>query len=190
MSFFGKIIGRKKKVKDIKVTVLGPSKAGKTTFIRYLATGEQQLEAPRSTLGIEYRQKGVEIEDWSFHLIDVGGQQVYQDVFWELAIEQANAFIYVIDSTVRPNKDVDLFSHQLDQFQYALGIIPEDSILLILLNKQDLVDENPILSKEFTNFYPLKDTPAKMIAFMPSSAKYGDGITEAMQWFVDALNAG
>ncbi|MFX0094954.1 MAG: ADP-ribosylation factor-like protein [Candidatus Hodarchaeota archaeon] len=189
MSILGKILKKRQAVQDLKVTVLGPSQAGKTTFIRYLETGEPQLKAPRSTLGIEYRQKGIQIENWRFHLIDVGGQEIYQDVFWELAVEQANAFIYVIDATVRPEKDETLFKHQIDQFKYAIDMLPENGIFLILLNKQDLTAENPLSPKEFAKFYPIKDIPVIRIAFMPTSAKYGDGILDAITWFVDTLNA-
>ena len=80
--------GSKKKAD---VCVFGPSQAGKTTFIRYLETGQTQDDPPLSTMGIEIRENGLTIDDWRFSLIDVGGQKMYQDVFWEMAVEQGNA---------------------------------------------------------------------------------------------------
>ena len=188
MSLIARLLGRKaSKLTSAKISVLGPSRSGKTTLIRYLETGMPQLEVPLSTLGVEMRQKGVEIANWRFNLIDVGGQKVIQQVFWELAIEQAQAIIYVVDSTVRPEMDSNIYKEQRNQFIYAMDLIPEDSILLILLNKQDLEKENPINSEEFAKYYPMEKLLARTVAFLPSSAKFGNGIEEAMLWFIDSL---
>lgn len=181
------LLKRSKLEKKATISILGPSQSGKTTLIKYLETGMPQLEVPLSTLGIEIRQKGIEIANWRFQLIDVGGQKVYQDVFWELAVEQANAFIYIIDATIRPELQPKVFEFQKQQFIYAINLIPEDAVILILLNKQDLVDENPITTNEFGKNYPLDRLMSRTIAFLPSSAKFGNGIEEAMMWFVDAM---
>ncbi|MFX0090722.1 MAG: ADP-ribosylation factor-like protein [Candidatus Hodarchaeota archaeon] len=188
MSLLTKILKKKLIQKSAIVSVLGPSQSGKTTFIRYLETGIPQLEEPLSTLGIEYRAKGVKISNWRFALIDVGGQKVYQDVFWEMAIGQADAIIYVIDATVRPEKEQLIFKYQVSQFEYVLDTIPEESVLMILLNKQDLIAENPITTEEFPKLYPITKIRSGTTIFLPSSAKYGTGIEKAMDRFIDAMN--
>ncbi|MFX1442719.1 MAG: Rab family GTPase [Promethearchaeota archaeon] len=181
------LLKSRKLEKRANISILGPSQSGKTTLVKFLETGMPQLEVPLSTLGIEIRQRGVEIANWRFQLIDVGGQQVYQEVFWELAVEQANSFIYLIDATVRPENRPEIFEFQKQQYIYAMDLIPEDAVILILLNKQDLVDENPINPKEFGKIYPLDKLKARTVAFLPSSAKFGNGVEDAMLWFVSAM---
>ncbi|MFX0095801.1 MAG: Rab family GTPase, partial [Candidatus Hodarchaeota archaeon] len=98
----GKIFRKKQQVFKGAVVVLGPSKAGKTTLVRYLETEEVVDEDPRTTLGIDFRKQPIKIDGVEFSTIDVGGQKLYADAFWSMAIEQANAIIFVIDGLVRP----------------------------------------------------------------------------------------
>lgn len=173
--------------KEATISVLGPSQVGKTTLVRYLETGQIQQEAPLSTLGMDFRSEPVKLGKWTLNLIDVGGQKTYQDAFWDFAVEQSNAVIYLIDSTIRPEKDINTFNNHLQQFAYVMNIIPEGMTLMILLNKQDLVDQNPITTKEFPKYYPFDNFVNKTIAFYPTSAKFGNGVEQAFNWFIDVL---
>ena len=187
MSFLSKILSRKKKVRQAKIAILGPSKAGKTTFIKFLEMGKPPSDNMISTLGVDYRRKPVKVSSWSFSLIDVGGQTLYQKAFWELVVEQADGIVYVVDATVRPDSAPDLFQEHCDAFEYALDIIPEDMIILILLNKQDLKELNPLSADEFTKVYPSHKIVRRSFALLPVSAKFGDGIDGALEWFAEAM---
>lgn len=187
ISFLAKILNKTPRIThyNAKVCVLGPPRSGKTTFVRYLEEGVPQYEDLMVTMGKDYRRKPVNIANWRFSLIDVGGQKVYQDVFWQSVINESDAVIFVVDATVRlENKD---FPDHLAQFQYVLNLLPEDHVLLVLLNKQDLVENNPITPKEFAELYPINRPTSGVTLFLPTSAKYGTGIENAMDNFINAM---
>ena len=187
MGALSKILSKKQLSKEFRVCILGSASAGKTTLVRYLETGKQQLESPSVTLGLDYREKAFKIAGLEFKLIDVGGQQVYQDVFWDVAVQQSDAVVYVIDSTIRPETDQERFKLIEEQFYYTNEVINENSVLLILLNKQDLVDENPMTPKDFASYFKVRRIKTKRTAFLTGSAKYGNGIDDAFTWFAEEL---
>lgn len=192
MSFFKKLFAgnlrRKTHFEEIKISILGPSQVGKTTLIRFLETDKPQLEASLSTLGVDFRTKPVIIGNWSFQLIDVGGQKKYQDAFWEFVIRQANGLVYIIDAIVRPESDETLYEQHRSQFVEMTKLLDDETIIMILLNKQDLEDQNPISVAEFSSYYPLENLKGKTFAFHATSAKFGEGIDDAFSWFVECLN--
>ena len=187
MSFLQKLLGLKRVKKHAVISVLGPSQAGKTTLIRFLETGEPQLEEPLSTLGIAFRQEPVRMGNWELKLIDVGGQKLYQTTFWEFSIEKADGLVYVVDATIKPETHPERFKEQLEQYLYALGVLPEETPMMILLNKQDLVDLDPITPDNFGTYYPLESFLNRTVTFLPTSAKYGDGVTDAFNWFIQEV---
>jgi small GTP-binding protein len=188
MGFFQKLISKLKTTNyDVKISVLGSTKAGKTTLVRYIETGLPQEDTPLSTLGVDYRNKPVKINNWSLNMIDVGGQKVYQNAFWDFVVEQSEGVVYVIDATVKPETDEATFIQQYGQFTYASEIINDDTVMLILLNKQDLVEMNPITPETFGQYYPLTNLINKSFTIMPVSAKYGQGVDDSLQWFVQTI---
>ncbi len=186
MSLIRKLFDRQK-FQQATITLIGPPKAGKTTFVRYIETGKPVLEETHTTLGIEIRRNKVEIDGWKLAAIDTGGQQLYQQTFWELAVQQANAVIFVVDSTVREDNNPELYSLTKEQFSYALDIIPENIPLLILLNKQDLKDMNPMSPKEAFDIFKNLPLHNRTLAYVPCSAKYGEGVEDALRWLVEKL---
>jgi len=181
------LLNRKNVSQKATVSVLGPSKAGKTTLIRYLETGLIEEGPLLPTLGIDYRNKPINVDKWDFNIIDVGGQKLYQETFWELALEQSNGLIYVIDSTIRPDKKDKFFQTQIKQFEYALDLLQSHIPIMILLNKQDLTDLNPIQAKEFQSIYPQQKLHRRTVTILPSAVKYGQGVENAMLWFIDSI---
>ena len=133
MTFLDSIIDRSSKRAII--SIIGPSKAGKTTLIRFLETGQIQEKSPGTTLGVDYRTNNVKINNWEFSLIDVGGQKIFQDLFWDLSVQKSDGIIFIFDATITPKTDKEAFENQIEQFNYALDIINEDTLLLVLLNK-------------------------------------------------------
>ena len=151
--------------------------------------GEVQDDAPLPTLGIDYRRKPVTLDLWNFNIVDVGGQKLYQDTFWEIAVEQSHGLSYMIDATVRPGKNDGEFQTHLDQFNYALDLIQEHIPIMFLLNKQDLAELGPIQPDEFAQYYPKEKLFYRTCAMLPSSAKYGSGVEDAMLWFIEAIDS-
>ncbi|MHA2249745.1 MAG: ADP-ribosylation factor-like protein [Candidatus Kariarchaeaceae archaeon] len=112
-----------KRTNEAKVVTLGVSGAGKTTLIRYMETGEPVLEAPQMTLGIDIRERGIEIGKWKLHAIDVGGQDLYKNTLWALGVTQSDGVIYVIDGLVNPT-DTEKFKESIFSYEYMLSIVP------------------------------------------------------------------
>lgn len=192
MLFLSKHLNQKEIKKSLNIGVLGPSGVGKTTLIRYLETGEVQEESPRSTLGIEYREKGLVAKTKSdsfiqFKIYDVGGQKIYQEIFWDIIVQEADLIFYVIDATVKPETDRDLLKLHIEQYNHFCTIVNDDSKVLFLLNKQDLKDLKPMDQMRFKDIFPLKRIKVAAMGIESISAKYGDRITKVIDWIIDTI---
>jgi small GTP-binding protein len=188
MGWLGKIFGKKITEQKAKVVILGASGAGKTTLVRFLETGEPVLEDPRTTLGIDIRQSPIQIDGWSLSAIDVGGQELYRDSLWGLGVSQADAVIYVIDGTIKQSEEDAVFEVSKFAFDYMLNLVQRDKPILILINKQDLENLNPLTPKEAINHYSIDKLVGRSFNILPSSAKFGDGVEDAVEWLVDKIS--
>lgn len=168
-----------------KLVVLGSSGAGKTTLIRYLEKGKPVEENVRTTLGIDYRTNPVKMSNWEFSLIDIGGQTVYQNIFWSLGISQADAIIYLFDGTI--GIYTSKFKENLKHFKYMLDLVATEIPLLVLINKQDLPD--CVSAEDFIGASEINKLINRSMTFLQTSAKYGDGVETAIQWLIDKLTA-
>ncbi|MHA2364309.1 MAG: ADP-ribosylation factor-like protein [Candidatus Hodarchaeales archaeon] len=188
MGFLKRQLGRKKQQKA-NIVFLGATGAGKTTFIQYLETGKPvEEDTVLTTLGIDNRKNSIEMEGWKLYAVDIGGQELYQKSFWNLGMGQASAVVYLIDGTIRPVKDADNFEFSLFSFEYMLQILPPIKPLLILINKQDLIELDPLTTDEAIELYPLRNLWGRSVNVLPTSAKYGDGVDIAMKWLVSKLD--
>ena len=187
LSWLSKLFGRKSLTQKSNIAVLGAGGAGKTTLIRFLETGKPVLESPRTTLGIDIRQTPIEIGGWSLSAIDVGGQELYRESLWSLGITQADALIYVIDSTIKPSDNTDKFEVSKFSFDYMLSLVEEKTPILILINKQDLKEKQPLSVEESIKAYGITNLIGRSFNILPSSAKYGDGVETAIEWLVDKI---
>jgi len=178
---------KKSSSKKAKICFIGPSEAGKTTLLRFLETGEPVLEEIHTTIGINLRKKAIKMGPWEINIIDTGGQKVYQQVFWELAVQQSDAVVFVIDATIKPDTEPEKFAMVKEQVNYALDIITEEQPLLFLLNKQDLKEKNPMSVDEAFEKLGISYPNSEIVNAMEISAKYGDGVEEAMLWLVSAI---
>lgn len=187
MSILSKIFGKlkTKEIFDAKLVLLGSSGAGKTTLVKYLESGKPVMENVRTTLGIDVRSNPVKIDNWEFSVIDIGGQTLYQKAFWNLGVSQADAIVYLIDGTIRPTDDK--FKEILGQFKYMLNLIETEMPILVLVNKQDLVDQNPMKAEEAVEAYEINTLLNRSLTIIPTSAKFGEGVDIAMQWMIEKL---
>jgi small GTP-binding protein len=186
MSLLAKIFDRSKSNKSFsaKLVLLGSSGAGKTTLIRFLERGKPVEEDIRTTLGIDYRARPIKIDNWEFNLIDIGGQLLYQKTFWSLGISQADAILYLFDGTI--SLDSPTFEENLKQFANVLKIIELEIPLLILINKQDLPNYTP--AEEFSHSFGLHNLTSRSMTLLQTSAKYGDGVENAMKWLIEKIH--
>ena len=189
MSFLKKIFSKAPILKkEAKIIMLGPAGAGKTTFVRFLETGMPVEVNIRTTLGIDIRKTPILLDGWSFKAIDDGGQELYQRTFWALGVEQADAVVFVIDGTIRPDKDSDLFERCVFQFEYMVTLVTDSIPLLILINKQDLKELSPLTTEEAYDFYNIHAITRESVKDLPISAKYGEGVQLAVEWVIKQLS--
>lgn len=187
MSWLGRLFGRKKISQEAKIVVLGASGAGKTTLIKYLESGEPVIEDPRTTLGIDIRKSPITIDGWTLNAIDVGGQELYRESLWSLGVSQADAVIYVIDGTVKTESDSHQFEVSKFSFDYMLNIVEESVPLLILINKQDLVEQSPLKVQQSIELYDMSSLMGRSFNVTGTSAKYGDGVEIAVEWLIEKI---
>lgn len=188
MSLLSKIFGKlkTKELFEAKLVILGSSGAGKTTLVKYLESGTTVVENPRTTLGIDVRSNPVKIDNWEFSVIDIGGQTLYQKAFWNLGVSQADAIIYLIDGTIKT--DHEKFQENLGQFKYMLNLIEVEMPILVMVNKQDLVEQNPMKPEEVVQAYEINTLLNRSMTLLPTSAKFGEGVDTAMQWMMEKLS--
>ena len=187
MSILSKIFGKlkSKEIFEAKLVLLGSSGAGKTTLVKYLESGMPVEENIRTTLGIDVRSNPVKIDNWEFSVIDIGGQTLYQKAFWNLGISQADAIVYLIDGTIKP--DNERFKEILGQFKYMLNLIESEMPILVLVNKQDLLEQHPMNAEEAIAAFEINRLLNRSLTLVPTSAKYGEGVDIAMQWMIEKL---
>lgn len=176
------------KSKEARIVTLGVSGAGKTTLIRYLETGEPVTEIPKMTLGIDIRDEGIEIGKWKLSAIDVGGQDLYNNTLWSLGVTQSDAVLYIIDGTTRPS-DVEgsAFEESLFSLDYMLSIVSPKIPLLIIINKQDLKDQNPLTVEEAMKLYKLSELAGRSFIVIEGSAKFGSGLDIGFEWMIEKI---
>lgn len=186
MSIFS-ILFKRKRQKTAKIVTLGTSGAGKTTLIRFLETGKP-VEDVDMTLGIDIRNKGATIGSWNLSTIDVGGQDLYKNALWGLAVTQADGIIYVIDGTIREDVNKTEFQKSKLSFEYMLNILNQNKPVLVLINKQDLKELKPYSVEEAIQLYQIsKDNRNRDFWVIAGSAKLGDNIYEGMEWLMERI---
>ncbi|NHJ85014.1 MAG: GTP-binding protein [Asgard group archaeon] len=187
MSWLSRLFGRKNMEQKASIVILGASGAGKTTLVRYLETGQPVEIDPRTTLGIDIRQNPINIGGWSLSAIDVGGQDLYRESLWSLGVSQADAVIYVIDGIVRPTVDNLQYEVSKFSFDYMLSIVDSKTPILMLINKQDLSNENPLTTHAAIELYDISGLVGRSFNILPTSAKFGNGVETAILWLIDKI---
>jgi small GTP-binding protein len=168
-----------------RIVLLGFQNSGKTTLMLKLKDPKKIVtENPRPTYGIEFYDRITKLQGVEFGLIDVGGQEILQKIFWELGLNKCDAIIYMIDGTLK--EDSSLFSQSKNAFTYAIDIFPDDRPILILINKQDLIDLKPLTIKEAFNLYSMErlENQEKIFKIDVCSAKFGFNVESSLEWFL------
>ena len=80
--------------KSIPLVVIGLPRAGKTSLVRRMKTGEFLETKP--TLGMQFDT--TEIDDARFDLFDLGGHVSYRQTIWETYTRLAYGIIFIVDS--------------------------------------------------------------------------------------------
>ena len=65
--------------------------------------------------------------------------------------------------------------------------MPDDKPILILVNKQDLVDLNPLTINETIDLYQISrlERQKKIFTVNTCSAKFGQNVDQSLEWFLN-----
>ena len=106
---------------------------------------------------------------------------------WSLGVSQADAVIYVIDGIVRPTVDNVQYEVSKFSFDYMLSIVDSKTPILMLINKQDLTNENPLSTQDAIELYDISGLVGRSFNILPTSAKFGNGVETAILWLIDKI---
>jgi len=188
MSWLSKFFSQKQDQRTT-VVVLGASGSGKTTLVRYLETGQEVTRETKTTLGIDVRQNPTKLAGWTFGIVDVGGQDFYRKTLWALGVSQADSVIYLIDGTITPNSDQISFEVSKFSFDYMLDIIEKDMPLLLLINKQDEIENTEKSIQETIENYDIGRLINRRFNVVNCSVKTGEGVKEGLEWLAEEINS-
>lgn len=116
------------------ISIAGPSRAGKTSLVRYLGTlipeRDGQLMASVPTMGRS--KKRVKIGKTTITSLDLGGQEDFWDL-WEPAIDESDAIFFLLDGTSNDILEV------ARAFERVINYRDENVPVLVIINKKDIL---------------------------------------------------
>lgn len=158
---------------EASILILGLDASGKTTILNRLKYGDNMVTVPTIGFNCEHIKFG----NLSFIGWDIGGQDKIRK-FWHNYFENADAVVFVVDSSDRnrfPSVRKELTN--LTQHSYL-----KDCAFLVFANKQDL--SNAAKTSEIEEALELHNMMRKIPAWKvcESTATTGCGIDRGFSW--------
>ncbi len=163
----------------INIVILGLENAGKTTLLRKLI-GKGYTETT-TTIGINVEL--IKYNEYTFQVIDVGGQLMFRNTLWPQYTKNALGVIFVFDM-------FDLTKEQEARkwFNEMQNWISDRAVIAFIANKMDLKEttndfipiEEIIKKFELTRF---ANYPMQSFRIFEVSAKTGENVEIAKEWF-------
>ncbi|ELP88395.1 rab9, putative [Entamoeba invadens IP1] len=159
--------------KGIKVVVLGEMATGKTCILHRWVTNEfvrqtATVGCAYSSKTITYNKKLIKYEVW-----DAAGQERYRSLS-SIYYRNATVALLVYDIT-----RAETFSAVTDWVEELKTKAPDNVMIIIVGNKNDLETERAVNKESVTDF--IKTSDPRIIANMECSAKTGDNINEIFE---------
>lgn len=173
-----------KKKHKAKLIWLGLDRAGKTSLVRRVMTGEFAGNTHR-TMGLNVDKLVVESDQLlEFVSWDLGGQVHFRTI-WESYLAGSDAIIFVIDSADEsrfPEAKKELWKYVIENKNLS-DRIP----ILILANKQDLPEAKS--TSDLISALGLNQTELHSYMILGVSALSGQGLVDAMNWLAERVAA-
>ncbi len=168
------------KKKEQLITFIGLGRAGKTTILHRLRTGEFYGHTARTMgLNVDFFQ----YRDVKFQAFDLGGQESFHQI-WGDYLSLAAAVVFVVDCS-SPEK----FEESKAALYTALPSIQPNGILLLAANKADLsgVDPYVLLLGHFDLYEIQQMGQFRAVNIFHMSAKSGVNFYQAFDWLIETL---
>jgi len=162
---------------EVRVLILGLDNAGKTTILYKLYAPSRVI---RTMPTIGFNVETVVYKNLHFNVWDLGGQTNIRP-YWRCYYANTHAIIYVIDSCDRDR--LGLSKKEL------LAMLEEEELksaaLLVFANKQDVA--GAMSAADVSSGLGLTSIKDRHWHISKSSAINGEGLTEGLDWLVDAI---
>ncbi|KAM9070395.1 ADP-ribosylation factor 6 [Sarcophilus harrisii] len=167
----GKVLSKIFGNKEMRILMLGPDAAGKTTILYKLKLGQSVTTIPTVGFNVET----VTYKNVKFNVWDVGGQDKIRPL-WRHYYTGTQGLIFVVDCADRDR--IDEARQELHRIINDREM--RDAIILIFANKQDLPDAmKPHEIQEKLGLTRIRD---RNWYVQPSCATSGDGLYEGLTW--------
>ncbi|MFQ5978916.1 MAG: ADP-ribosylation factor-like protein [Candidatus Heimdallarchaeota archaeon] len=167
-------------VNKLHIVVTGLSRAGKTTFVQRIISGEF-TEVAYPTLGVN--TEICEYEGYTLQIFDLGGHESLRELLWENYVKLSEGIIFIFDSSDSPKMEEARKSF----WQVVDWVGSEDVTIAFVANKWDLPHLDLKEIAEGLELRKLGATPERSFRIFSTSAKTGDGVDVVMQWMVSRL---
>lgn len=156
---------------EVQIMMIGLDASGKTSIMYRLTSGVLYLTTPTIGFNVETLEyKNVKMTIW-----DVGGQEKIRPL-WRKCWREVDAVVFVVDST-----DRDRLEEASDELRRVLAEDHlKDSILLVLVNKQDKIRR--MTSEEVMKIMRLPALYPRTWHIEECSAVTGAGLQEGLHW--------
>lgn len=161
--------------RDLRVAIIGFSKAGKTTLVRALAREDTTVETT-PTFGRQV--SNVRIGRVNFSIVDIGGNDVDMSQHWRAESALANVIVYVIDAA--DQEKFNSVEQHLQEFLQHQDI--QNKPIVFVANKQDLpeaFDRDRLKSR-----INLHEIEGRKVAIFDTSALRKEGVDEIPKWIM------
>ncbi|MCG3224834.1 MAG: GTP-binding protein [Candidatus Heimdallarchaeota archaeon] len=162
------------------IAITGLEKAGKTTFIHRLKTGEFKDDF-HPTVGFDLSI--IREDDFRFDVVDLGGHQSFRSTFWENFVSSCQGCIFVFDRT-----DKDRMELVKEWLWKVEEWIPKDANFAFFANKSDMEDKLSLEEiVENLNLTKFSESPLKSFRIFETSSVSGQNVQECWTWLSKSI---
>jgi ADP-ribosylation factor-like protein 1 len=167
-------------LKGGKISVLGLARAGKTSIIQRLKTGEF-ISNPAQTIGVN--TETIQVNNSQFTAWDLGGEILFRRALWEMYTKNSTGLVYVIDLL-----DQQRFSEVQTSIKRVIKMPHLKNLpLALFFNKIDLLVNLP--EQNLLPLLGISELDGRELKEFKTSAKTGEGIIEGITWLLQVIKA-